>query len=515
MHPKLPMALLCSFFLVAAAACSSSGDNGAEIDQLKTDLEASEAARQAAEQEAKEEKERAAAAEEARQTAEQEAAEAEAAVDDAEGAEERANTAEQEAAEAEQARQAAEQEAERLRQEAEEARQEANRAEARLALAGLPTSAGTVIGDTVVPKYGSTTTLTTNPALTLKPSSISSLSGWSGTALSSDSSSHRDDLAVYSNIGPATRVAITTKYSEFGNDTPVREGFLRETITTDDADLIRSSAFPTTEADPKPFKFNHDSDHTMDAPDDGVDDTTTDNDGNLRNDYDTYRVSGNYDGASGHFECTGGTCTVERLGNRYVVGSGENWAFFTPDSAKVSQDDQSYMYFGWWKREQKSDGTLSFATFSGGVNSATSAAESFNLLTGRATYSGPAVGQYAVHQPAGSNSGAGSFTARAELVANFGTNMLSGTVTNFSNASDWTLTLNEASMVGGDVESSDNGTVTWEIGDVVSQQTGGWTAEFFSESSYGGQTPDGVAGEFSAQFDHVGRLSGAFGANKK
>ena len=279
--------------------------------------------------------------------------------------------------------------------------------------------------------------------------------------------------------------------------------------------MIRSSAFPTTENDPKTFNFNHDSDPDTDAPDDGNADTTTDDDGNPRNDYDTYRVAGTYDGASGHFECTA-TCTVERLGNRYVVGG--TWSFFTRDTAKVLRDDQSYMYFGWWKREQKSDGTFSFAAFAGtGMSasySATNDATNFDLLTGSATYRGAAAGQYAIYQPAGSDSGSGSFTARAELEANFTTNMLSGTVTNFSNASDWKLTLNEASMAGGNVEATDTPTVTWEIGGVASQHTGGWDAEFFSEAPYGGQTPDGVVGTFNARFDDVGRLDGAFGARK-
>ena len=56
--------------------------------------------------------------------------------------------------------------------------------------------------------------------------------------------------------------------------------------------------------------------------------------------------------------------------------------------------------------------------------------------------------------------------------------------------------------------------MAWEINGVVSQQTGAWTATFFSEAPYAGQTPEGVAGEFDAQFDEVGRLVGAFGARK-
>ena len=100
-------------------------------------------------------------------------------------------------------------------------------------------------------------------------------------------------------------------------------------------------------------------------------------------------------------------CSVERLGNRYLVDNGM-WTFYVRDTATVSQDDQSWMYFGWWKREQLSDGALSYASFSGGENTATMSSDNdndFDALTGSATYRGPAVGQYAVYQPAGSEVG--------------------------------------------------------------------------------------------------------------
>ena len=314
------------------------------------------------------------------------------------------------------------------------------------------------------------------------------------------------NLVVYTNIGPATRVGIQTKHDGFGEGDASVEDYLGETITRDDAvrddaALIRSSAFPRTENDPREYSNNRETN-------DGVEG------------HDVYRVNGSYDGASGYFVCTPASaevkCSVERLGNRYLVGNGD-WTFFVRDTATVSQDDQSWMYFGWWKREELDNGMLSYASFSGGENSARTSLDNsnnFSHLTGSATYRGPAVGQYAIYQPAGSDSGTGSFRASAVLSANFDTDMLSGTVASFSNDSSWSLTLNEASMVDANVAAGDNGTVTWEIGDATSRLTGSWTAEFFSESPYAGQTPDGVAGTFNAQFDSVGRLIGAFGARK-
>ena len=201
-----------------------------------------------------------------------------------------------------------------------------------------------------------------------------------------------------------------------------------------------------------------------------------------------------------------------KTGDRFIVVAG-TWNFLATDTARALVDDESYMYFGWWKQEN-SDGSLAFATFSGGMHLATGNATAFDALGSSAKYRGLAAGQYALEQPAGSESGAGSFTASAELTANFTSNTLSGTVTDFSNAPDWTLTLNAASMAGGNVDGADAGTVTWEIGDATSQQIGAWTAGLFSEAPYVGQTPDGVAGTFNAQFDDVGRLTGAFGARK-
>ena len=161
--------------------------------------------------------------------------------------------------------------------------------------------------------------------------------------------------------------------------------------------------------------------------------------------------------------------------------------------------------------------------------SATSDETNFDALTGSATYAGPAIGQYAIYQPLNGQSGTGEFTADAELTANFGNNMLSGTVTNFSNDPDWSLTLNLASMAGGNVDSTEagRGWVNWTIdGQGTSDVRGTWDAEFYSESDYVGQVPDGVVGTFTAAFDGdindkedfddiVGSIIGAFGADKQ
>ena len=173
-------------------------------------------------------------------------------------------------------------------------------------------------------------------------------------------------------------------------------------------------------------------------------------------------------------------------------------------------DDDSYMYFGWWKRELESTGVLSFQMFSDGMHEV---ADTTAALTGTATYTGPAVGQYAIYQPAGDDSEAGSFTARAELTANFGAvdteGMLSGQVTNFSNASDWSITLKSAAINTGTVTGGD---VSWTIAGNT-EDGGMWDAQFFSDVDVFAGYPEGVAGTFDAKFGDVGRLIGAFGAH--
>ena len=47
------------------------------------------------------------------------------------------------------------------------------------------------------------------------------------------------------------------------------------------------------------------------------------------------------------------------------------------------------------------------------------------------------------------------------------------------------------------------------------EEGGEWDAQLFSESTYGGQVPEGVSGGFEAQFSDVGRLIGAYGAHKR
>ena len=411
----------------------------------------------------------------------------------------------------EQRRQQAEDEQDRLEQVAEDAQQQVNQAQAQYALNGLLDTrvgfphATPAVSVMVDPKYRAAAVVTTDPVLTFRNTRRSSSGRWAIDTLSNAGSTHNDDLVVYSDMGAPTREPISEEYTF----TEVTESTSRIMITINDddhADLIASSQFPRG-GNTKEFPFTIDSDPTVNAnPGDGpgLDD-------NPRNDYDTVRFSGSFAGASGTFECMGmamDDCKIKHEGgSRYSVDS-TTWTFTTSRTATVLVDDDSYMYFGWWRRMQLDNETYSFATFSGGMHPASGTG--FNNLVGTATYNGTAVGQYAVYQPLGTQSGTGSFTANARLDADFENNMLSGEVTSFSNASDWSLTLNTKIMTGGSVS---EGTVDWTI--AGNTESGGeWEAQFFSDvTPYVSHIPEGVAGQFDAVFNDVGRLTGAFGAH--
>ncbi len=408
------------------------------------------------------------------------------------------DAAEERARQAEAAKQQAE-------MEAEEARQAANRAEARPAFAGLDAAAvGTITS--VTPKYRARATVVTNPAVTFASSSLSSSGSWSVTTFSNAGSANEDDLVVYTDMGAPTSVLITEHSTYSSTFAAVADTNNIRATLTGNGNPIASSRFP---GGGRSTTYEHTVDSDPDT--DG-----TDGDGNTRNDYDTTRFSGTFGGASGTFECTG-TCTVQHQGgNVYNLSSG-TWTFTTGKTARVAVDDDSHMYFGWWKREQIVGGSLSFATFSNGTHEVDDIPDT---LTGTATYTGPAVGQYAIYQPAGGESSAGSFTASAALTANFGAadaeGTLSGQVTNFSNDADWSLTLMSQDIDGGGVarpgDPVANPSVSWTIG--THTETGGaWDAQFFSDVDGSTSIPQGVAGTFDAQFGQVGRLVGAFGAH--
>ena len=493
MPTKLLTAVFLSLALLATAACSSSSQKQA-VDEAQQETEDERAARQEAEQEAEDERA-------ARLEAEREAEEAEQKAEDERAARQEA---ERRAEEEKVAREAAEAERNRLRQEAEEEQREADQAQAKAAFDALGGAAAdgtrTDAGDVtaVTPRYGQTAMVTTSPAVNFESSRRSTSGSWSVTTFSNNGSTHIDDLVVYSDIGGPTQVLFTEHATYSVLFSAVTDTNNISASLSGATHPIASSRFPGGGGSTT-FDHTVDSDPTTDG---------SDGDGILTNDYDTTRFGGSFAGVSGTFECTG-TCTViHRGGSTYDLSAG-TWTFTTSKTARAPVPDDSYMYFGWWKRELKSDNSLSFEMFSGGMHEVDDIPDA---LVGMASYAGPVVGQYAIYQPLGTQTG-GSFTARAQLTADFGTSgaegTLSGRVTNFSNASDWSVALKSAAISGGAVT---DGAVSWTIGGDT-EDGGTWDAKFFSDVDGSTAYPQGVAGTFDARYSNAGRLIGAFGAH--
>ena len=265
-----------------------------------------------------------------------------------------------------------------------------------------------------------------------------------------------------------------------------------------------------------------------------------------------YEAGGTLQGASGTFTCASATvpstdtCTVQNRGTVFHFAG--DWRF-RPSSATtpVSIPDANYMWFGWWGRETLTDGGAFAYTASHGcsltgatVDKADCSPVTVDNLAGvfgTATYRGTAVGQYAIYQPLGAQSGYGAFTATAELHANFDTDKVSGTIDEFSDHPDWVVTLKP-----GDINTTDgqtatvsiaddgdatnnNGPVSWSIGArAYDSDASDWEATFYSNLPAADRTgvlPYGIAGIFYAEHGLVesntvvGKMIGAFGAHSR
>ena len=556
MQAKLATAVLLGFVLVGAAACGGGSDQ-ATIDELEGELVATEEALEEAQEAAAEAERQRMEAEAAAEAAEKEKADAEREAEEAETARQEAEEAEQEA---EEARQTAETERQRLANEAEERRKADNAAATRRAIVGLNIGNDPVLTlavDVDNLKYGAPAPVTTP---TGSFTTTTSRSGqWSKTALTASSGEMRDMVEVYSDVEAPTSVPFKDSIYNDGSPPAVdAQGMVSATGVALTQNVNRtdvaSGSFDRTSAAPKSF----------DMVDRGQYETTADRDAAIQTaqtNFDTtpseenrvalaaarasrvrdtdrhpYRwtaeVSGTLGGASGRFRCgSAGSsadtdCTVQNTGGGFVFS--DLWSF-VPSSGTVGVrvNDSKHMWFGWWARQtvehEEGNPTDDWAFEMGhGGNAVTT----FDEATGTATYEGPAAGRYAVFEPVTGESSHGSFTASATLNANFGNateqGTLSGTITGFSNASDWSLRLHSRPIASGAVEAVAD-TVTWSIGDVPND-SGQWEAAFYSNLPTGTTgldrvQPHGIAGTFQARYDGSGvgataAMIGAFGAHR-
>ncbi len=257
------------------------------------------------------------------------------------------------------------------------------------------------------------------------------------------------------------------------------------------------------------------------------------------------KVSGTYYGAKGTYFCpVSGTCTV----GTGVGGGGfggyflsADWYFVHETGAKVLERDLSYMYFGWWVRNDADGMPAAVSAFyqavGGGVELATDG-KSLNVNRGRAaTYEGPAIGWYAINDPLNEKGDGGEFTATAKLKAQFGTaNLnadtgLTGTIDRFrlkggSGDPGWSVTLNKAAWTTDPSLATDaqkghivnTEKTVWSINGVKAAPAGSWVANLYDDKpgtvengGDGSNHPTAIMGKWQAGHGGTHRMVGAFG----
>ena len=442
MRTNLPIVFFLGVALIALGACGGGGNDEA---QLRTDLEAAQAAQAEAEAGRKKAEEETAVAEAARKKAEEEAAEAERQrlVEEGEAEDE----AEQErlaAEEAEQERLAADADRQRLANEVEQARQQLTEAEQAelMARASLFDSHlhEPMLGPVVVlwPRDGD---LTFRPEGTLT----------SGSAAPSVPGRWRYARSFTGQTGTAAGLTNETVYLY----TNIEKGSGRAFWKVHGLE-VAAGAERAMDYNPKPTApaqyIPKSGDSTM---------------------VDGVRVSGNYDGVTGTFTCnvdvtckgSKGDITLTDLvlldaeGRSFAVDTAWSFKPGNVNSQVQADHDDAYLYFGVWSSipDSISGETYDFRYVAGGGADSGTNLGNFNALTGSATFSGGAVGKYVTQGQVGQqNATIGTFTATATLNADFGdgniAGTLSGSITDFreggSPLAGWRVTLGSPGDVG-------------------------------------------------------------------
>lgn len=237
-------------------------------------------------------------------------------------------------------------------------------------------------------------------------------------------------------------------------------------------------------------------------------------------------ISGTYHGVSGTYNCTPATdqtCSASVAAEGFTLANG-TWTFKASSNETRVMDtpDANYASYGWWLHKSE-DGTYTASAFADDKGEVP-AASGITALRGTATYSGGAAGKYALTSSTGGTNDAGHFTAAATLEADFGDDMISGIIDNFTGADgqsrDWSVKLNETDIgdtgvidgLGGADNDVQVGTV-WTIGGDAAAKSGQWSGDL--QDNGDDDAPKVGSGTFYTEYDGDGRMVGGFGVNKQ
>jgi hypothetical protein len=334
--------------------------------------------------------------------------------------------------------------------------------------------------------------------------SAGALGGWAGTnyALTTGTGASKitNEAVVYTNKGPARSVS----FADAGHavDTSgANEGYL----TT----VVAANAMATA--------FTHSGTQTHPIPDRS----------------NALYIRGTYDGAPGEYRCTG-TCTSTNDGKGSPRVLDGTWHFKPDAGAMVSQPDATYLYYGWWVSKDKDGGPTAASAFVGVVEPRAgdlATGGDLTAIAGSATYAGHAAGKFAMYNVLENTGNGGHFTADAELVATFsGTNPgVTGTIDNFrlndgSEDPGWSVSLARGTLGSEDgliTAPTDEPTTVWSINGNKAPASGTWRGTMYDEmpgdppGGDGSNIPTTVTGTFYSEFSTIGRMVGAFGAEKQ
>ena len=368
--------------------------------------------------------------------------------------------------------------------------------------------------------YGGTTTVTVNAPGTDANAKLKDAVGtmaarkneWSGTMVTARDPATRntDTVLVYTNIEAPKSVAFSKVFG-VGN---------RAIGTTGGDSNIQSDDLSTGN-----LPFAHGTNAATDVNE-------------------VIRIPGTYAGAPGVYRCieaAGVGCTSQgTVDGIQLAGTGTSWTFEPSPGAMAIQKDTNYSYFGWWLRE-KPDGSYTPSVFYG-HNTGHSLADSLvfpSSQTGTATYSGPAVGKFAI---AGFPNTGGHFTADARLSVDFEGGVKSnndagaveGAVTNFMVGGaemPWRVDFSSIPVGQFGDFNGGHGSATWTIDGVASNDpsfpppagsnVGTYRGVFQLNNDFNDRVPMTITGAWQVPYsagnntEAFGHMIGAFGVTRE